>query len=185
MREAQHQSSTMADSPNKTHQHGHQIVAMSECCLGNVPDEEVSFPIEQNTIHQIIAHSPHGMSAKNAHVAKNCLCFAAEQACGVKVPNANEKMRLNLLQHSKALAQEISMHPVLVKSEAMLPQRLLWCLLLKEEREGHKPAHGWLSHAVQSSIKASPERRTIIVWDCVEHCKNHPHAMHKRDNQVL
>ena len=90
--EVQNQSFTMTESPpNKTHQRGPRIVAASECCLGNAPNDKVSFPIEQNTMHQFITHSPHGTSTKHGLMAKNFMCHAAEQACGVQVPDVEER----------------------------------------------------------------------------------------------
>ena len=86
----------MADSTNETHAHRRHIIKIEECCLGNVPDEEVSFPKEQNTMQQMLAHGPCGSSANNDAAVKNFMHCVAVQACGIKCVDVKENMQLNL-----------------------------------------------------------------------------------------
>ena len=112
--------------------------------------------------------------------------YIAEQAYGIKVPQMEGNMRINLVQYAELLADEIRMHDdIAVKNHSIIPRRLLWYILMKEEREEHRPVYGWFYCAVSSYMSKTLESRAGIQRECVKYYKNFPNVMYKRDNEML
>ena len=175
----------MAESPNKTPHRKQRVIKIGQYYLGNVRDEDLDLPTKQNTMLQIITYSPHGICTDDEQEAKNFMFYVAEQAYGVKVPDMEGNMRLNLLQYSKLLAKVIRSYDVSIKNHSIIPRQLLWYILMKEEREETRPVYGWLYCAVESFLSKSTESRAGVIRECAKYYKNFPNTMYKRENEVL
>jgi len=175
----------MADSPNKTPRRKQRIIKMGDYYLGNVPDDELVLPTEQNTLLQIIAYSPHGLCTDDEHEAKNYMYYLVEQVYGIKVPDMEGNLQLNLLQYAESLAESIRSYDVSIKNHSIIPRRLLWYIIMKEEREVGRPVYGWFYQAVDLFLSKSTESRAGVIRECAKYYKNFPHTMYKQDNEML
>ena len=117
--------------------------------------------------------------------AKSWLCHLAEQVCGIKIKQMNLPMQCNLMQHADALAGAIFKHPITIWNKEVIPQQLLFHILITHEREEHQPVYGWLNFVVQSFLQKNSKEIKKVVQDSVTYYDKHPNIIEKRKDESL